>query len=79
MGARIPEAQCSSSCMRSRPWPEVALYVRAPSAAALTQVCSALCSDSTRTYCARSDPSATNSASFSTIVVWGVMGYAATT
>src|SRR3990172_4090154 len=38
--------------------------------------CIALCSDSTFTNCAGSSPEATKSASFSTTVVCGVIGYA---
>jgi len=60
--------------MSRRPWLEVAVYVRAPRAAALMQTWSALCSDSTLTYWAGSSPDATKSAIFSTIEVCGVIG-----
>src|SRR3989304_3504807 len=79
MGTRSPDAQWSSSCIRRRPWEDVAGYVRAPTAAAEMHAWSALCSLSTSRNCAGNSPDATISAIRSTIVVCGVIGEAAPT
>src|SRR5512133_1676201 len=63
--------------MSARPWLDVAVMTRAPAADAPTQALIAECSDSTVTYSVWTRPSATNLANSSTIVVCGVMGYAA--
>jgi hypothetical protein len=72
-------AQWTISCIRSNPWLEVAVNVLHPVWLADMHDAKALCSDSTVTYWPLKEPSATNSAIFSTIVVCGVIGYALTT
>jgi hypothetical protein len=79
IGSLAPEAHISTSCMSVRPCELVAVYVRAPAVSAAMQAAIALCSLSTGMYFALSSPEVTNSASFSTIDVCGVMGYAAMT
>ena len=78
-GSRSPATLCSTSCMRAKPCDDVAVKVLAPVAEAPRTADKAECSDSTFMSSASSLPSTTNSESFSTIVVCGVIGYAAIT
>ena len=73
-GVRAPVAQWSISCMSTRPCAEVAVKVRAPVRAAEMHAAIAVCSDSTLMYWDFISPVDTNSAIFSTMLVWGVMG-----
>ena len=78
-GSRAPDAHINSSCISASPCADVAVNVRTPVLDAAMHAAMALCSLSTFMYCVSISPLPTNSASFSTIVVCGVMGYAATT
>src|SRR4030042_1604775 len=78
-GSLMADATYNTSCISSSPCPAVAVKVLAPTADAPRQALMAECSDSTGTYSASSSPSATSSASPSTISLCGVMGYAAMT
>ena len=55
------------------------MNVLAPADADAVHSVSAECSDSTHTNSVVTSPLATYSANFSTMIVWGVMGYAAHT
>jgi hypothetical protein len=79
MGNLAPEAHMSTSCMSVSPWELVAVYVLAPAVWAAMHAAMALCSLSTGMNLAFSSPEDTKSASFSTMEVCGVMGYAAMT
>jgi hypothetical protein len=59
MGSRWAEAMNRISCIRARPWEEVAVYTRAPAAEAPTAALMAECSDSTGMNSASSSPLAT--------------------
>ncbi len=74
MGWRPPAAQWSISCIRARPWDEVAVNDRAPATEAPMQEAMAECSDSTLMNWASSVPSAHISDSSSTTCVCGVIG-----
>ena len=79
MGRRMPAAMGSSSYMSARPCEEVAVTAREPAADAPMVALMAECSLSTLTYSVCTRPSATNLSNSSTMMVWGVMGYAAMT
>ena len=74
MGSLEPAAQCSCSCMYSRPFALVAVKTRAPTVEAEMQTVMAECSLSTRTYSARSWPLSTYRESISASCDWGVIG-----
>ena len=74
MGRRMPEATPSTSHMRASPGPAVAVWVRAPAAAAPTQVERAACSLSTATNSVSTSPLATYSLKVSMMMVCGVTG-----
>ena len=78
-GDLVLAAQWTISCISNNPWLEVAVKALQPVWLALMHDAMALCSDSTVMYWPLKEPSATNSATFSTMVVCGVMGYALTT
>jgi hypothetical protein len=62
--------------MRARPWEEVAVKDLEPVREEAMMLAMAECSDSTLINLASISPSAQNRDNSSTIVVWGVMGYA---
>src|SRR4030042_178604 len=74
IGSLAPEAHMSTSCMSVSPWELVAVYVLAPAVWAAMHAAIALCSLSTGMNFAFSSPVVTNSASFSTMDVCGVVG-----
>jgi hypothetical protein len=74
MGSLSAEAMNRISCIRARPWEEVAVKVRAPTAAVPQQTDMAECSLSTGTNSASRSPLATSSDRCSTTWVCGVMG-----
>jgi|SRR5271157_6498358 hypothetical protein len=76
IGHLNPDAKYRTSCIRARPWLEVAVKARPPARLAPTQADIAECSDSTFTNFAFVSPSATRSLKRSTIIVCGVIGYA---
>src|SRR5208283_853956 len=76
IGHRSPDAKYRTSCIRARPWLEVAVKARPPARLAPTHADIAECSDSTFTNFAFVSPSATRSLKRSTIIVCGVIGYA---
>src|SRR4030043_920044 len=78
-GARQPEVTKSISCIRAKPAEAHAVKVLAPVAEAARHAAKALCSDSVQTNSVWTSPLATYSLNFSTIIVCGVIGYAATT
>jgi hypothetical protein len=65
MGALLPEAKWSISCMRASPWEAVAVKVRTPVRDAAMQAAIAECSDSVRIIMPVSFPSFSMSDSFS--------------
>ncbi len=79
MGLLTPAAHIRFSCIRARPWDDVAVNVLAPTVEAPMRAAIAECSLSTFMYLASIWPVSTSSASFSEMDVWGVMGYAAMT
>jgi len=79
IGSLRPLAIYKISTINAKPCEEVAVNALAPAAAAPTHALIAECSDSTGTNSVCTSPLATNSEYFSTIIVCGVMGYAATT
>ena len=64
-GVLHPAAKKSISCIRARPWDDVAVKVRAPVREAERQAAMAECSDSTRIIMPPSSDLASHSASFS--------------
>src|SRR4030066_199226 len=78
-GAREPEVTVNISCINAKPAEALAVKVLAPVADAARQAVIALCSDSVQTNSVCTSPLATYSLYFSTIIVCGVIGYAATT
>src|SRR5512136_831915 len=78
-GVRQPLHTKSISCISANPAEALAVKVRAPVAEAAMHVAKALCSDSVHTNSVCTSPLATYSLNFSTIIVCGVIGYAATT
>jgi len=74
MGRRAPAAQCSSSCIRASPWPEVAVKVLTPALCAPMRAAMQECSLSTLRNRAFMVPEAQYSDRNSTICVWGVIG-----
>src|SRR4030066_212535 len=77
-GSLIPDAIGSSSCIRARPWDDVAVKVRTPVALADMHVLIAGGWLSPSTYSQSISPLLTNSEMCSTMNVCGVIGYAAT-
>src|SRR5674476_169433 len=75
-GTLEPDVTKSISCINANPAEALAVKVLAPVADADRQAVMALCSDSVQTNSVRTSPLATYSLNFSTIIVWGVMGYA---
>jgi hypothetical protein len=78
-GSLAIPAHVSISCIKSRPWEDVAVYERTPEAEAPIAAVIALCSDSTQINSDFILPVSIICAIFSTIVVCGVIGYADTT
>ena len=69
IGALIPAAAYTTSCMYNKPCDEVAVKALTPACEAPKVALIALCSDSTLMYSASKSPSATNCARYSEIVV----------
>ncbi len=78
-GARQPDVTYRISCINARPADADAVNVLAPVAAAARHAVRALCSDSTHMNSVSTSPLCTYSLNLSTIMVCGVIGYAATT
>ena len=78
-GTRMAAVMGSISHMYARPWEAVAVKVLAPAEPDEVHRVSAECSDSTHTNSVVTSAFATYSANFSTMMVWGVIGYAAHT
>src|SRR3990170_5812744 len=78
-GARQPLVTNNISCINAKPAEALAVKVRAPVTEAARHAVKALCSDSVHTNLVCTSPLATYSLNFSTIIVCGVIGKAATT